>query len=486
MRTQELVGEWYLPNSELKLSGKLLISHKRRKIDLILYTTHYIEGLKINFADHSHRQKYGHEIILGETASGSVTIVNCRWRLTKPIGSDFFEIRYQGSLVLHRVHIASISNLRAIKTLFKFPYLASWYDGWEGAFRLDHDQNTTPNSTREVIKVTDNLEVSFIDNFEKRPLKLGVSYKVEYEKLVEFQYGRPMHFDDVLKDAVRFSKLLEFSIRKKIEFKIFAITVDTSLLVKNDDKYGNTRLADVPITYFGSYTKSDLVNKLEIHQAYMLVSTWVLSKEEMNNVIKKWYANKDYFHIYDYYLDSHNWFEGTGAVLTNVMFNNRFLNLIQALESYHKKLDISYNQDLVDYNSNRSKVIDILRSQSPLDAWFIDYVKGPPENFRLRERLSNLITRLDPITKKLFGERNKLFTTFPNEAKEYRHKLSHGDVEGIDLGKPLVKLFYEAQFLLTLIILETLDFKESEISRLISHNQNCIRDINEIIHNQKV
>lgn len=484
MKKQELVGEWFLPDSDLKLSGKLIIDSDKRKIELVLYGTHYIEGLRIDLADHDNHSEYAHEIILGRTHFENLTVISCRWTQTKPLGPDFYEVRFKGSLVLHRVHISKIDDLRISKALLKFPYLSSWYDGSTSPFKLDYKQESVPKSTTKLIEVTEQLKFNFIDSFPKRPLKFGFSYQVDYEKLIEFQYTNSTNFDSILKDSVRFSKLLEFSIRKKVRYKVFSITVDSSCLTKNDHKGEATGLTYVSITYFESYTKSELIDEHDIHQNFMLTSAWVMSQNRLDQVIQKWYSNEGHFHIYDYYLDSHNWFEGTGAVLTNVMFNNRFLNLIQALESYHKRLDLTYTQNVNEYNIQRSKVIELLNCDSNLSEWFTANIKTAPKNFNLRERLQDLLQRLDTIVKPLFGM-DSYFSSFPKKAEEYRHKLSHGDIEGVDLGRPLVKLFYEAQFILTLLILETLDFNDMEILRLIKHNQNFIRDINEIVLNHK-
>lgn len=91
MKERELVGEWFLPGSNLKLSGQLLIDYEKRKIELVLYGTHYIEDLKINLSDHNNHSEFEHSIILGNTHFESVSIINCRWILTKPLGKTFMK-----------------------------------------------------------------------------------------------------------------------------------------------------------------------------------------------------------------------------------------------------------------------------------------------------------------------------------------------------------------------------------------------------------
>ncbi len=381
------------------------------------------------------------------------------------------------------IHAKKKAHIRISKAALKYPYLSSWYDGPNSVSMLNQDESV-PEPSMEVTDVTDEIKFSFVSEFHKWPIKFGISYQINFEKLLEIQYSLPKGFDTLLRDAVLFSKLLEFSIRKKIQFKVLGISVDPTDLLKVDDRMQSNGLLYVPITYFGSYSDNELIDKHEVHQNFMLISSWVLSKEAINNVVKKWFSNEGYFHIYDYYLDSHNWFEGTGAVLTSVMFNGRFLNLIQALESYHKKLDSTYKQNADGFRNQKARIADFIKSDNDLMAWFNNVLKGPPENFSLQERLQDLLSKIDPIIVSLFST-NKVFSSFPREAKDYRHKLSHGDLDGTDLGRPLVKLFYQAQLILSILILASLDFSESEILRIVRHNQNFIRDINEIIHNHK-
>ncbi len=47
MKTEEIIGEWFLPDSDFRLSGQLRVDHKKRKIELVLYGTRYIENKEI-------------------------------------------------------------------------------------------------------------------------------------------------------------------------------------------------------------------------------------------------------------------------------------------------------------------------------------------------------------------------------------------------------------------------------------------------------
>ena len=227
-----------------------------------------------------------------------------------------------------------------------------------------------------------------------------------------------------------------------------------------------------------SYMKKQDVYKDSIHQNFMIFSTWVLEKEHLNNLIIKWYENKEYYHIYDFYLDSHNWFEGTEALLSNVMFNNRFLNLIQALEDYHRKLNDFSIPEKMEFENNKKDVLNLLNKDSNLKKWANDHLKFNkyPD---LKGRLSYLVNYLMEILTGLFKD-NNYFKNFPDQAKNYRDMLSHGKMKGTYQGKELNQLFLMAQILLTICILKSLEIDNQTIIKIIIHNTDFRRIIYEL------
>jgi ApeA N-terminal domain 1 len=479
MNKETREGQWFLPGNELKLSGQLNIDYKRNKVELVTRGNNYIEGLQIKLSDHSIEQKYSHSIILGETSFENISLINCQWEGTNFLGGDLFEIRYVASIVLFDIHLSKTEDLQINRAVFKFPFLSSWYDGEKSLFKVDSFGKEPLSSVKDVVEVTDSLTFTFIDEYHKKVKEIGVSYEVDFQKRLEFKYTKYVSFDQLLSDATKFSKLIELTLGKKVEYQIQSIGVNSNLTEeRNQSKIKSDQLY-ISVIYFGSYSNRNALEKNYVSQNFSLISGWILSREELNLVIRKWFSNIEYFHIYDYYLDSNNWFEGTGAVLTNVMFNNRFLNLIQALESFQKKTDAVYKRDINEFNVIKNRIFEFLKSEPCLANWIDDNVKLP-ENLTLKERLQDLVLKIAPIIKSLFRN-TELFSDFPKMAKDYRHMLSHGNLEGTDLGTPLIVLFHQAQFILLLLILQTLGFNNQETIKLVKHDQNCVRRINEII-----
>ena len=187
------------------------------------------------------------------------------------------------------------------------------------------------------------------------------------------------------------------------------------------------------------------------------------------------------------YLDSHNWFEGTNAVLSNVMYNNRCLNLIQGLEDYHRKqIETSEtekaeydSQRVLEFNQNKREALKLANGNSEIKKWLNDTLNLKAKESSLKERLLWLIEKSNPILLELF-EGEDQFSIFPNFAKEYRDILSHGNLENTFLGDDFDRLFLMSQLLLTICILKSLKIDDGSITKLIKHKTDFRSTIYEI------
>jgi hypothetical protein len=186
----------------------------------------------------------------------------------------------------------------------------------------------------------------------------------------------------------------------------------------------------------------------------MVISRWTYSQEEINQVIINWYNNEKFFNIYEYYLDSNNWMQGTDARLSNVMFNNRFLNLIQALEDYYREHFevIRTGADRQLFEEKKENILSQI-TDSSLKQWLnntFKFTKFPS----LEEKLSTIIDNLSLELSSLFNDTS--LNEFPMSATNFRNSLSHGKSKEINQGIRLHEDYFIAQVLLGVCILKTL------------------------------
>lgn len=476
MKKIEYSGEFNLPNRNIKYPGRIVGSEDSYKLILEIFGDESIEGKKM-IKNNPVEIDYYHQIILGHSFSPqNLTLLDCHWHGTEVIGENLYQIKYSIRIIFKHVLIKDYNNFKLNTLTICLPYLSTWYDGWKSLDKVD-DLTEQEYQKVQSLEVNNELTLNFIDYLSKSPKVLGKSYEVNYQKYLQFTYKIPTHLDDIISDITKFRKLFEFSTLKRIHFKLIDATIENVHVSARDMNHGNEIFTVVRFDNY-SFTQRQDVHKFYRHQNFLLLSRWKLDKEKLDSLIINWFSNSEYYHIYDFYLDSHNWFEGTEANLSNVMFNNRCLNLIQALEDYHRKTYDHLLPDIDTFNKMKSEVLKLLDSKKELKQWAnnrINFNKVP----YLNERLNDLIEKSKDIIKGLFGD-ELFYSEFPELAKKYRDMLSHGNMKGTSLGKELHYLFHSAQVLLAIIILSSIKLENIEILKLIKANVEFQRIIYEI------
>ncbi len=450
-------GEWFLPGGK-KFPGRLIINKKKQRITLELYGNEFIEGVAVD-PPNTYPQHF-HTVILGDKITA--TLYNCHWAGCSEVGKNLYRITYRVEYVFSGVQFSD-PELPVRYGSFIFPHLATWFDGEEFHDKLKGKQGLYVDGKHVVrdmlktdeIKINEGLTIFFQDQVRETIDKMDTSYKVIYEKFAHFQYGADIPFRTLLKDAVTFLKLLSCCLGKPLNFLIVYAGADKSKLstVKNDfSNSGNTVKIHV-----NNYTlkKGKEIDTHSYHGRHMMVSGETCNREEMKQVIINWFANERLFNIYEYYLDSNNWMQGTKARLSNVMFNNRFLNLIQGLEDYFREHfeTVLTQADRDQFNLKKSNVLRTITDPS-LKQWLNNSFKftGYP---KLEEKLTKIIAELaDDMSKVLDGVS---LDFFPESAKEFRNQLSHGMSKEINLGKRLHRDYHTARLLLGVCILRSLN-----------------------------
>lgn len=484
-------GEWFLPHSDIKLNGRLIFNDENHTIILELYTDKYLDGQpvvtylmrekKYNSRTYNDNYETKHEIIFGE-GFHLMTLYNCRWFGTEEIGKDLFKLKYKVQYTFFNHHIKSLDEPIIKSLTFIYPYISSWYDEWNV-----HDKIVLDNSSefgiragigtekKQKIFISENLEFELIDTIERRMLEVGVSHSITYKKLVRFNYKSSVTFKVALKDALTFGNFLEFSFGERINYKLIDINVANKYVLKK-----NTNIpfeTDDNFVYVGNYSlnKGEKVDKHQRHQHAMVLSINNCKKAELNAIVRKWFENKKLYNIYDFYLDSNYWAIKSKAFLSNVMFNNRFLNIIQGLEDYFRE-SINQQIDQQDFFANKKKIMNLIKERD-LKKWFNDNFK-PPKFNSLEQKLKIVLDELKPIfTKELFD--NFFYQSFPAYATDMRNKLSHGKNKETYQGVKLHVYFLLGQVLLGICILKTLEVKD--IPRKIKGHYEWNKSLNDVL-----
>ncbi len=465
-------GEWYLPKGK-KYPGHLIHNREKEIIQLEIFGNEFIEGSTIE-SSIGHQQQY-HPIILGYFSCNK-TLYNCQFENCIEIGKDLFQITYRIEFVFTNVHFIEDSSIPVRAGTFIFPNLSCWYDGSLFLDKLkgkggkyDRNGNHINESvlSEDDVKINDELTLHLWDEVNEFIEDMSISYKTEFQKFIRFQYSIEVPFKRLLNDAFTLLKFIQFCFGKPLNFKIVSAHVDPKYmsvenrqLQSNQTKYVLINVANYSLNY---KTK---IPSHGIGHRHMLLSRWNSTQFEMNQYIINWFKNETYSKVYEYYLESNNWLQGTDAKLSNVMVNNRFLNLIQALEDYFRINEDNYraNPKLIhdeNYNlfkENKSAILELINVPS-LKTWLNDTFKYT-KFITLEQKLEIIINDLNPLLNKLFQKVS--LNEFHNSAKKFRIDLSHGKNKEINLGNRFNEDYLIAHVILGTCILKTLEVNNIE------------------------
>jgi len=464
-----LDGYWNLPDCEIKLPGRLKINHTSQEIVLHIFSEININGKQITFNRPRHDDHPSFDIILGNTHT-KLTLLHCTFKKIEFIGTKLFELEYLVQFVFFGIWVVKPENLIVNKVRLKFPYISSFYDGWDYHKRQIRE-NLQDFNGREELKVRDDFSIKFEDRQRNSEISNNGIFKTRLDKLIEFKYNEGIAFLSLKSDCYKFSKLLEFNTRERVCYDILTVNINKKSLKSFDENYGEH--PNEIIVYVQNYSeKKDFdVNKDGLPEGRMFFSCWSESKEQINNIIMKWFSNIEIFPLYEFYIDTNEWFKGKGIILSNVMYNNKFLNLIQGLESYYDFVGIE-NIDKItneEFTKNRQLLLNSLESES-LKKWTRKYLKFP-RKILLENKLHTLVFRYNSIITNLTVN-VEFLKTYPCKAKEYRNKLSHGNISKTYQGKDFEKIYTFSKLLLCIAILESLGINQNKISEMISKNIN--------------
>ena len=457
-------GTWSIPNGKFHLEGKLVIDDDDCAIKLTLYTAKGFTGKDMN--DSFDNQS----VIFGNCEFDSkITLINCRIKHASPIGDEMYELVYEPNTCYFGGIIADIDRLKICRLTCAFPYFSSWYDTNRNYFgTLSSDNSIGPfepsikqSELIDEIEINDGLKIIVerrYDDFNQLFSK-EVTHKVEH--FVHFVSETPKSLNELKENANIFLQLIKLSIGRLSYAEIKSIIVPKNETIDFDKNLlGKENNVHISISTFNSIQKRRVISSDYIHQNDMLFYGGLRTNNRLKSVIVKWFhVYKDYNPLYNTFLDTLEWFQKTDAFLTDVMFNNRLVNLVQGIEYYYSA---SEAQRSIQKRNELKQKLDIIikKIEEKEDKDFL--VKHVQIHEVLRHKLKFLIfEKFDIIANEIFKNKEDK-KGYIHKIKEFRDKLSHGEM----IESPNQKIYdnyYKTLILSVSCILETLGFTNDEI-----------------------
>lgn len=160
-----------------------------------------------------------------------------------------------------------------------------------------------------------------------------------------------------------------------------------------------------------------------------------------------------------------------GTEYNQAMYTSqRFLNLVQGLEAYHRR---RFPNEVLPAEQHRSRVDEVVNA-APKEhqAWLKEALRWSNEP-SLKQRLVQIFERVGQCVSALIpdGER------FIRRVRDTRNYLTHFDPSLADRaarGQDLYRLTLQVRYLLIAVILQDIGFSEQETKRLLESNQDYI------------
>lgn len=451
----EEFGYWWLPEKpDNKIPG-IIKCTKRGRVELEINGA--FSGLLIDVDTNF-------PIILGMTRKGeAVTLLRCfviNQNLTSP-GMQTLQIFAHFLLV--GMHVDSLEDLQFSRATFRLQGL----DKWVGLSGIDTDYdfkkksttiNFTPPAPVEAV-LSDGITISIRFSWHGPNLVKGVSSATIRQKThLRLEFEKLIRYEDILKVIGKVNNLLCLAIDEPVGLtEVQLATFELKRQVANEEY-----LEDIAI-YFQSLPEGS--ERLKINEHNMLFRYKDI-QDCFGEVINRWLEHYEKlepaFNLYFSLVKKEDLF-----------LENRFLSMIQGLETLHRRTGKNTSISEIDHNKRIQCILELVPGE--YQEWLsqkLTYSNEPS----LRTRLKELVKPFSD----LYGNRKKR-EAFVNDVVNTRNYLTHFDerlvgkaVSGVDL----VPLIQKLRTLFVLHFLLFIGFDQTSIrgvfqtSQKLNFNQN--------------
>ncbi len=465
-------GEWFIAETGLKLSGVLIVDHHEYNQKLHLYSKVDFEGLTLK----NGKPKNIYKTICGNCEFDSkITLNDCKWQSLNHVGENLFEIVYIASISFFGGVFYNSDNLKITQLTCSFPYFSSWYDTNRIYFGTASSQNSTDwmkrsfalDELNDEMIVNEKLTISIERRYDE--LNLGdtteLSQKVNH--LIHFQSKIPGSLNDFIENAQIFMKLIKLSTGKLMYIDFISCISHKDELQSFDERLLSKYLDEedynyvfISITNFSKIHKRKQIKSDYIHQGNMLFYGGSIENKKLKEIIIRLFNVYEKFSsVYNIFLDTFEWFQNTDALLTEVMYNNRFVNLIQAIENYYTITETDKIRSSEGGLENKARKIIKSIPEKEDQEWLLLKLNC---HITLKEKLKDLLdNKIDLISLEIF-KNSRQRKGFIEIIKHNRNKISHGESMDIEIEKSF-DYYQKSLIILISCILKSLNFSKLEI-----------------------
>ena len=459
----EINGFWWLPESpQTKIPGTLSFSPGNILRLNLMGALNEIEEKKFpssNFINPN--------IILGISSEGkSVTLIKCLQTGGFSSFSDagsFYSTKFIVHIAFFGVHLFSSENILFSSITVKFHNLDNWYN--ESLIKsVIHDSNSSSFTFKDSPSIEIELEdyliqlvVYISQNYELNNISLNTNVLIEISS----------KFEKSFEDYMNLTRLIQNFLTFSISNPTFVTEMHGRIGKDEIGEEKNSSVIDVEI-FYGAVGWQPVAHN--IFWADMLIPYKEI-ESDFARLLKNWIEKAEILKpVYDlYFASSYRAFYP----------ENEFLNLTQALETYHRRTyDGKFQSDEYFFNGLYKKLVSCIPSDLSED-FKLSLINGKlkyANEYSLRKRILLLSEHVaENMSLNFIHEKNKRIL-FAETVTNTRNYLTHYSPDlkekAITSGEDLFKLNQQLDLLLKFCLLEELGIPFQKINELLKRDKN--------------
>ncbi|ADZ09357.1 hypothetical protein Metbo_1112 [Methanobacterium lacus] len=447
-------GVFWVPEKNVKLSGVLRFD-PQEKIELEIFGS---KG-ETNYPLFS--GKIHHEIMLGVISGRNVTLYHCHQIKGQIKDNEFMTLIFDINTIFLGYHFKNKKDICFNSLDIEYSYLEDWVDrtGFNvypilNSKRYIEEYTTTYKYPQNVHAKLDNFQIQI--RFRFQPLQYKYKIDLKQDTYLEIIPNEVIHFKEykqkILDNIQNFLTL-------GISEPLFPINITGKIKknnVKNDDKYPN-------------YTNIEIFYRtITAHFPKKQMNTWdmffsledINFNECLNNWFRKYENLKPVIQLYFGILNNPSHLE------------NNFINLAQAIESYHRRTFQGKYMPTKEYK----KLSKILKEKIPekIAKDHKNSLKSKIDfgnEFSLQTRLYEIFEKYEDVLKININNQDEFIKDVKNTRNFLTHYNKNLEIKAKTKNEDLFDLIQKLKFMLEVCFLFELGINSTKIMKLVSQDK---------------
>lgn len=407
----EIKGYWWLPGSNNQVSGILFYDSDEIRLELL--------GTLKELSS-TNKDLNQHETIIGFTERGEkITLISCNSSNFSMNFSGYSTESYSVTSFIVGGHFDSIENTSFHSVSFYPTYLTTWLE--KGPFKVFHDSNSDKQETEikyvapEVISISVPSINATIEDTYKSNLNGNPNEYISWN----FKSGIKIT-PDCIKSFNWFEEKL-FSLNNLLTLLFGMPIYYENIIFFGDEKHFGDTEKTKRDEYYWFFNQSNFKIKEKIRKTDFMIPYSEIS-ESFPNIVNLWFDKegnlKTVYELYisDFYKDI-------------IYIDTSFLNVVQTLETYHRRTHNGkiYDEDV--FEKYRNEVIEFVIENLPQEL-HSKFTSKYGNEYSLNQRLKEIVSELSLETiNTLFMSKTKS-KKFIQQIVDTRNYLTHFDEDG--------------------------------------------------------